>query len=124
VEGNPQPVVVADDDPDIRQMLRTALELDGHRVLEAGDGLTAWGLVTAHRPAVVLADVQMPGIDGLELTALIKANGYRKTKVIVFTSGMVTETQAQMAGADAYVVKSAPLREVRAAVRWLVAIGQ
>jgi CheY-like chemotaxis protein len=66
----------------------------------------------------------MPGIDGLELTALIKANGYRKTKVIVFTSGMVTETQAQMAGADAYVVKSAPLREVRAAVRWLVAIGQ
>jgi CheY-like chemotaxis protein len=68
---------------------------------------------------VVLVDVQMPGIGGLELIARIKAHGYHETKVILFTGGMATEKQAQMAGADAYVTKSAPLSELRAAVRRL-----
>jgi CheY-like chemotaxis protein len=97
-------------------MVRTALQLDGHAVLEAPDGQTAWELIVANRPVLVLTDVQMPGIDGLELTALIKANGYNETKVILFTAGMATEWQAQRAGADAYVTKSAPLPELRAAV--------
>ncbi len=114
--ANPLCVLMADDDPDIREMVRTVLQLDGHTVLEAPDGQTAWNLIVANRPALVLTDVQMPGIDGLELTALIKANGYGKTKVIVFTAGMATERQAQRAGADAYVTKSAPLPELRAAV--------
>jgi CheY-like chemotaxis protein len=115
---NPLPVVIADDDPDIREMVRTALQLDGFHVLEASNGQTAWELL-ARRPVVVLADVQMPGIGGLELTARIKAHGYHETKVILFTGGMATEKQAQMAGADAYVTKSAPLSELRAAVRRL-----
>ena len=96
-----------------------ALQFDGYHVLEAADGLAAWELIAMRRPAVVLTDVQMPGIDGLELTALIKANGYHETKVIVFTGGMATRTQAQRAGADAYVTKTAPLSELRAAVRRL-----
>ena len=116
---NPLPVVIADDDPDIREMVRTALQLDGFHVLEASNGQTAWELILARRPVVVLADVQMPGIGGLELTARIKAHGYHETKVILFTGGMATQKQAQMAGADAYVTKSAPLSELRAAVRRL-----
>ncbi|HYS03531.1 MAG TPA: response regulator [Candidatus Eisenbacteria bacterium] len=116
---NSLPVVIADDDPDIREMVRTALQLDGFHVLEASNGQTAWELILARRPVVVLADVQMPGIGGLELTARIKAHGYHETKVILFTGGMATEKQAQMAGADAYVTKSAPLSELRAAVRRL-----
>jgi CheY-like chemotaxis protein len=114
--ANPLYVLIADDDADIREMVRTALQLDGHPVLEAPDGQTAWTLIVANRPALVLTDVQMPGIDGLELTALIKANGYDETKVIVFTGGMATEWQAQRAGADAYVTKSAPLPVLRAVV--------
>jgi len=100
-------------------MVRTALQLDGFHVLEASNGQTAWELIVARRPFVVLADVQMPGIGGLELTARIKAHCYHETKVILFTAGMATEKQAQMAGADAYVTKSAPLSELRAAVRRL-----
>ncbi len=118
--ATPLDVLIADDDPDIREMVGTALQLDGHHVLEAPDGQTAWGLIVARRPAMVVTDVQMPGIDGLELTALIKANGYHETKVIVFTAGMATEKQAQRAGADAYVPKSAPLSELRAAVSRLI----
>ena len=114
--ANPLYILIADDDPAIREMVRTVLQLDGHPVLEAADGQTAWKLIVANQPALVLTDVQMPGIDGLELTALIKANGYDETKVIVFTAGMATAWQAQRAGADAYVTKSAPLLELRAAV--------
>ena len=114
--GTPLHVLVADDDQDIREMLRTALQLDGHHVLEAPDGRTAWELIVARRPALVVADVQMPGLDGLDLTALIKANGYHETKVIVFAGGMATEKEALIAGADAYVTKGAPLSELRAAV--------
>jgi len=113
---NPLYVLIADDDPEIREMVRTALQLDGHPVLEAPDGQVAWKLIVANRPALVVTDVQMPGIDGLDLTALIKANRYDETKVIVFTGGMATEWQAQRAGADAYVTKSAPLLELRAAI--------
>lgn len=87
-------VLIADDDPDIRLMLRTALELDGYRLLEAGDGETAWELIAAHRPAVVVTNVQMPVIDGLELSALVKANGYHDTNVIAFTAPMAIEKEA------------------------------
>ena len=87
-------MLIADDDPDIRLMLRTALELDGYRVLEAGDGETAWELIAAHRPAVVVTNVQMPVIDGLELSALVKANGSYDTNVIVFTAPMAIEKEA------------------------------
>jgi CheY-like chemotaxis protein len=121
VVDNSLRVLIADDDPESRELLRTALQFDGYHVLEAADGLAAWELIEARRPALVLTDVQMPGIDGLELTALIKANGYRETKVIVFTGGMATKTQAQIAGADAYVTKSATLSELRAAVKRLCA---
>jgi len=121
VGGHAIRVLIADDDPASREMVRTALQFDGYHVLEAADGLAAWELVAARRPALVLTDVQMPGIDGLELTALIKANGYHETKVIVFTGGMATKTQAQIAGADAYVTKSATVSELRAAVKRLCA---
>ncbi|HYS01178.1 MAG TPA: response regulator [Candidatus Eisenbacteria bacterium] len=117
--SNPLRVLIADDDPESREMLRMALQSDGYQVLEAADGLAAWELIATRRPALVLTDVQMPGMDGLELTALIKANGYHETKVIVFTGGMATRTQAQIAGADAYVTKSATLSELRAAVKHL-----
>jgi len=75
-------------------MLRTALELDGYYVLEAGDGETAWELIAAHRPAVVVTNVQIPVIDGLELNALVEANGYDDTNVIVFTAPMAIEKEA------------------------------
>src|SRR5260370_13593927 len=107
--ANPLYVLIADDDPDIREMVRTALQLDGHAVLEAPDGQTAWELIVANRPALVLTDVQMPGIDGLELTALIKANGYDETKVILFTAGMAMGREAQRACAVAHGTDRPPV---------------
>src|ERR671925_1823893 len=87
------PVVVADDDRDVRVMLRTFLELDGHEVVEAEDGDAAWRLILQHRPMVVVADIQMPGLDGLQLCRKIRESRLDAVKVIVYTAGMATEAE-------------------------------
>ena len=112
------PVVVADDDRDVRTMLRTLLELDGHDVMEAKDGDEAWKLCLQAQPSVVVADIQMPGIDGLELCRKIRQSKYSPDiKVIVYTAGMATAEQAKNAGCDEYFLKTDPLPRLRDKVR-------
>lgn len=112
------PVVVADDDRDVRTMLRTLLELDGHDVMEANDGDEAWTLVLEYEPCVVVADIQMPGLDGLQLCRKIRASKYSPDiKVIVYTAGMATPEEAKKAGGDEYFLKTDPLPRLREKVR-------
>jgi CheY-like chemotaxis protein len=112
------PVVVADDDRDVRTMLKTLLELDGHDVMEAKDGDEAWKLCLQAQPSVVVADIQMPGIDGLELCRKIRQSKYSPDiKVIVYTAGMATAEQAKNAGCDEYFLKTDPLPRLRDKVR-------
>ena len=115
------PVLVADDDRDVRLMLRTLLELDGHEVLEAKDGDEAWKMCADVQPSVVVADVQMPGIDGLELCRKIRQSNYSPVvKIIVYTAGMATPEQARNAGCDEYFLKTDPLPKLRDKVRQYV----
>ena len=112
------PVVVADDDRDVRTMLRTLLELDGHEVMEAKDGEEAWQLCVECQPSVVVADIQMPGIDGLQLCRRIRESRYSPDiKVIVYTAGMATPEEAKKAGCDEYFLKTDPLPKLRDKVR-------
>lgn len=99
-------------------MLRTLLELDGHDVMEAKDGDEAWRLCVESQPAVVVADIQMPGIDGLQLCRRIRESRYSlDIKVIVYTAGMATPEEAKKAGCDEYFLKTDPLPKLRAKVR-------
>lgn len=112
------PVVVADDDRDVRTMLRTLLELDGHEVMEARDGQEAWQLCVDCQPSVVVADIQMPRINGLQLCRRIRESRYsRDIKVIVYTAGMATPEEAKKAGCDEYFLKTDPLPKLRDKVR-------
>ncbi|TMC09981.1 MAG: response regulator [Chloroflexi bacterium] len=118
VGGVRAPVLVADDDSDVRTMVRMLLELDGHRVLEAKDGSVAWELIQSHKPAVVVADVQMPGMTGLQLCRKVKdSEGGATIKVIVYTAGMASREESILAGCDAYFLKTDPLPGLRDAVR-------
>jgi CheY-like chemotaxis protein len=112
------PIVVADDDQDVRTMLRTLLELDGHEVIEAKDGDEAWKLCVDCLPSVVVADIQMPGLDGLQLCRRIRQSKYSPDiKVIVYTAGMATPEEAKKAGCDEYFLKTDPLPRLRDKVR-------
>jgi CheY-like chemotaxis protein len=115
-ESAGQPVLVADDDRDVRTMLRTLLELDGCEVLEAPDGDVAWRMIQQQELAVVVADVQMPGLSGLQLCRKVRETRL-PIKVIVYTAGMATEEEARTAGCDRYFLKTDPLPGLREAVR-------
>jgi len=119
------PVIVADDDRDVRMMLRTLLELDGHEVIEAQDGDEAWLLIVENGPSVVVADIQMPGLDGLQLCRKIRESKLSSgTKVIVYTAGMATPEDARKAGCDEYFLKTDPLPKLRDKVRQYTRAGR
>jgi len=110
--------VVADDDRDVRTMLRTLLELDGHEVMEAKDGEEAWRLCVECQPSVLVADIQMPVIDGLQLCRKVRASQYSPDiRVMVYTAGMATCEEARKAGCDEYFLKTDPLPKLRDKVR-------
>ena len=114
-------VMVVDDDPLFRSLLKELLELDGHEVVEAEDGLQAVGLY-AHRPCdLVITDILMPGGDGLEaIRGLRKVDP--RAKIIAASGGgwqaaeEYLETAAQL-GAARSLIKPFDNEELRAAVR-------
>ena len=122
-------VVLADDHPIMRQGLRTLLEAEGDFVVigEEADGLQVVELVERLRPDVLLLDVRMPGLNGLEITRQIVQRAL-KTRIVIL-SMHANETyvlEALRHGAAGYVLKDAnpaemleAVREVRAGRRYL-----
>ena len=79
-------VVVVDDQPDAADMLAAALELDGYEVQTATSGERALPLIEEFRPHMVLLDVNMPGMDGRELTRQLRER-YGDAMVLIAVSG-------------------------------------
>ncbi|MFF5494551.1 response regulator transcription factor [Streptomyces aquilus] len=117
----PQTVLLAEDDRAIRHALERALTLEGYRVTAVADGVEA--LAQAHRtpPDVLVLDVMMPGIDGLQVCRVLRAEGDR-TPILMLTA--LVETQDRIAGLDAgaddYVLKPFDVEEVFARLRALL----
>jgi DNA-binding NarL/FixJ family response regulator len=119
-------VLLVDDDPLVRAGLRTILSAasDLRVVGEAGDGAGALDGVRAHRPDVVLMDVRMPGLDGIDATGRISVLA-DPPKVIVLTTFQLDEYVfgALRAGASGFLLKDTPPTDIIRAVR-LVAAGE
>jgi DNA-binding NarL/FixJ family response regulator len=112
-------VVVVDDQQLVRDGLRLILELSGVEVLgEAADGREGVRLVLEHRPDVVLMDLRMPDMDGIEATRRIVAAG-SPTRVLVLTTfeGEELTYRALQAGASGYLLKDAGGDRLVAAVQ-------
>lgn len=97
-------VLVVDDDDVIRRVVRTVLEADDFAVVEARDGAEAIERVAASNPTVVVLDVMMPGMDGVEVCRRLHADG---TKVLMLTArdDAATEVASKEAGADGFLAK-------------------
>ena len=118
--GEPISVVVADDQALMRSGLRMMLErADGIEVVgEAEDGDAAVRVVREHRPDVVLMDIRMPGVDGIEATRRIVADSGCPTKVLILTTYDLDEYvyHAVRAGASGFLLKTAPPPQLVAAI--------
>ena len=97
-------VLIADDQAHVREGLKEAVELSGLEVVgEAGDGQEAVRVAGMRQPSVVLMDVRMPVMDGLEATRRIKAR-WPRIKVIVITMVEGSERDAGSAGGDGFLL--------------------
>lgn len=110
-------VLVVDDDPNIRELLRLYVTRDGHRVVFANDGAEA--LVAAHEHALdlVLLDVMLPGIDGLEVCRQLREQSDVPIVLLTARSGDSDKVVGLDLGADDYVVKPFSPRELMARIR-------
>ena len=110
-------VLVVDDDASIRQLLRVYLERDGHRVTEAPDGSLALELAASRRFDLVVLDVMLPGIDGLEVCRRLRESGDTPIVLLTARSGDSDKVIGLDLGADDYVVKPFSPRELMARIR-------
>jgi DNA-binding response OmpR family regulator len=117
-------ILVADDDDDILFLVTTRLKRDGHDVVQARRGDEALELAREVKPALAVLDVGMPGLDGLEVLAAIRADeSLASTKVLLLTA-KAQESDVRRgydSGADAYVKKPFSPAELAERVRELLA---
>jgi CheY-like chemotaxis protein len=116
--------LVVEDNPEIRQLIRMTLSIEGHDVYEADSGESGVRMLIGLRPDIVLMDIMMPGmIDGLQACRQIKDHpALGSTPVILLTArGQKADMQAgKEAGADAYLVKPFSPLELLDSVKKLI----
>jgi DNA-binding response OmpR family regulator len=119
-------VLVADDDPNVLLMTSMILESGGYRVLEAATGKECLESVRLHRPDIVLLDVILPDMSGVDVCCRIKHDEASRRTLVMLVSGVRVSPEYQAegldGGADAYIVKPLTSRELLARVQSMVRI--
>src|SRR5207253_9757276 len=108
-------ILVVEDEKDIRELVRFHLEQDGYAVREADTGESALTLVDAERPALVVLDIMLPGIDGLEVCRRLRAAEPTRALPIIVLTARAAEVDRVLGlefGADDYVTKPFSPREL------------
>lgn len=106
--GRGAPILIVDDNAANLKLARVLLAGEGHDVRTASDAEDALRVLRSFRPRLVLMDLQLPGMDGFELTRLLKADpAHRHVVVLALTAYAMKgdEERARLAGCDGYVAK-------------------
>ncbi len=113
-------IIVTDDEQSLREFIRLPLEDDGYRVVQAANGMECLALVQSERPDLVILDVVMPEMDGLETCRTIRT--FSQVPVLMLTAKMQSEdvVTGLNYGADDYLIKPFNLNELMARIRALL----
>lgn len=117
-------ILLADDDADIRELLRTLLEGRGCRIIEASNGAAALEKILEEEPDLVVLDVMMPEVNGWEVARYIRQKEHLADTRILMLTGVgrtVNELTSPLFGADDHLDKPFQLDEVDARIRSLLA---
>jgi two-component system KDP operon response regulator KdpE len=115
--GDATVILIVDDEPPIRRLLRTSLTAHDYRTLEAATGAEALSAVRHHRPDLVLLDLGLPDIDGLELIGHFRRESRVPIVVLSSRGDELAKVAALDGGADDYVTKPFGAEELLARIR-------
>ncbi|MEO0826986.1 MAG: response regulator [Cyanobacteria bacterium J06642_9] len=125
VDNHHAHILVVDDNPDLRAYLSSILQREGYQVRTAYNGAMGWELTETYHPELIITDLMMPGVSGLELIQRIRLDAkLQGIPVILLTAKVDDETRLEGVeqGADAYLSKPFNDRELLAEVRNLLAL--
>lgn len=108
-------------------LIRRILQAEGHELLEARDAERGWDLIVQERPDIILVDLSLPGIDGLELTRIVRADPeLGGIPIVALTAHGDTEIKkiAREAGCDEFLHKPANVRQIQTVLRQLLSTPQ
>ena len=123
VDASGRRVLVVEDSPTIVSVVKYFLELEGFTVLVAEDGISGLEIALREIPDVIVSDVQMPGMSGVDMVRKLRANdGTSNVRVLMLTSedSIESETEGLAAGADDYILKPVEPRRLAARVKALL----
>jgi DNA-binding response OmpR family regulator len=113
-----QTVLVIDDDINLRDTVGVMLEREGFRPVLAGDGSTGFEQALALQPELVLVDLKMPGLSGVEVCKQLRARGMKTPLIVLSAAGEeMDKVELLDIGADDYMVKPFRVRELLARIR-------
>ena len=113
-------ILVVDDEEDILELICFHLQREGYQVLGAGSGEAAWAMIKQHSVELLVLDLMLPGMDGLELTRRLKVDAVTRTIPIIMLSAKGEEADIVSGlelGADDYITKPFSPRVMLARVR-------
>lgn len=123
VTDSPNPaatVLICEDEEPLRELIRVSLGAS-HRFLEASDGKTGLQLAFEHRPDVIVLDVMLPGVSGLDVLRALRSDPeLAGTPVVAISAWVHLEGEALAAGADGFVGKPFDPQELRSTVENLL----
>ena len=112
-------ILVVDDNSTNLKLVSDVLGFEGYRILQAGDAESAQEIIRRTRPDLILMDIALPGMDGLTLTRLLKADEPTRHVIVVALTAFAMkgdEAKAREAGCDGYITKPIDTRTLPDAV--------